>query len=71
MKRGEKVGKDGRPTFQAFYPITIIKAIQLADSMCIYAYINEECKSLSPQKKWPPKSGCFMLKGRMQEIKRC
>lgn len=32
-----KVGKDGGPTFQAFYPITIIKATQLADSMSIYA----------------------------------
>ena len=66
-----KVGKDGRPTFQAFYPITIIKATQLADSMSIYAYINEACKNLFPQKKWPPKSGCVVLKGKMQEIKRC
>lgn len=31
------VGKDGVPTFQAFYPITIIKTTQLADSMSIYA----------------------------------
>ena len=50
-------------------PITSIKEKKLTGSLSIYAYINEAWKNLSPQKKWLTKSGCFALKGKMQEIR--
>lgn len=64
-----KVGKVGRPTFQVFYPTTSIKATKLTGSLSIYTYINEAWKNLSLHKKWLTKSGCFALKGKMQEIR--
>lgn len=45
-------------------------ASQLTGNMSIHVYIHEACKTLSLQKQWPPKSGCFALKGKMKEIRK-